>query len=159
LYFSELAELDEWPLQIKEPDPYFVLLLALDATGVPEAKIRAFADKMATQGVVYVCTWGPGCTQVHGIFDLALYVDNEELRRDADEHGSVIMTTWHEDEDLDEALYDAVFVSWPHDRYEEKCDAVLAVTVGSPAWASQVRTRLGDSDALQEDVLAREPET
>jgi hypothetical protein len=92
LYFSVLASPDDWPFRIEKPKPYFVLFVAVDATRVPEASIRGFADKIADQGVAYVSAWGPGCSWVHDILDFALYVDNEELRRDADEHDSVIMT-------------------------------------------------------------------
>jgi hypothetical protein len=158
LYISALASLDDWPSAIAKPEPYFVLFLALDATRVPDSAIRGFADKIAVQGVAYVCTWGPACSRVHDIFDFALYVDNEELRRDADEHDSTIMTSWHEDEGLDEALYFAVFDAHPDDRYFDRCRSLLAVVVDSPSWASEVRHRLENPAALSEDVLAREPE-
>jgi hypothetical protein len=158
LYFSALANLDEWPPVIEEPRRYFVLFLALDATDVPEGVIRGFAEKLAAQGVGYVCAWGPECSWVHDIFDFALYVDNEKLHREQDEHDATVMTSWHADEGLDEALYFAVFNAYPDEHYSRGSDALIAVVVDSPAWASHVRRRLGETDALLEDVLAREPE-
>jgi hypothetical protein len=82
-------------------------------------------------------------------------VDNEELRREADENDATVMTSWHEDEDIDEALDFAVFSAHPDDYYSRGSDALLAVVVGSPNWAGHVRRRLLDPHALSEDVLAR----
>jgi hypothetical protein len=108
LYLSAIAE---WPARLAEPEPCFVLFLALDASELASEVVRAFADKIAAQGVGYVCAWGPDCSRVHDIFDFALDVDNEELRREADENDATVMTSWHEDEDLDEALDFAVFAA------------------------------------------------
>jgi hypothetical protein len=157
LYFSAIAELGEWPARVAKPEPYFVLFLALDASELASEVVRAFADKIAAQGVGYVCAWGPDCSRVHDIFDFALYVDNEELRREADENDATVMTSWHEDEDIDEALDFAVFSAHPDDYYSHGSDALLAVVVGSPNWAGHVRRRLLDPHALSEDVLARQP--
>jgi hypothetical protein len=67
------------------------------------------------------------------------------------------MTSWHEDEDIDEAPEFAVFAAHPDDYYSHGSDALLAVVVGSPNWASHVRRRLLDTHALSEDVVARQP--
>jgi hypothetical protein len=157
LYLSSISDLSEWPLKIEDPKPYFVLFLALDASELTDEVVTAFAHKLAAQGVGYVCAWGPECSHVHDLFDFATYVDNEALRREADENDTTIMTSWHADEDLDQALYFAVFDAYPDDYYSHGSNALLAVVVDSPGWADQVRLRLCDTDILSEDVLAREP--
>jgi hypothetical protein len=159
LYFSAIGDLDEWPSTLAEPRPYFVLFLALDATKFTDKQVRAFADKIAAQGVGYVRTWGPDADRVHLIFDQAVYVDNEVLRREADENDTLIMTSSDEDEDLDDAVFFAVFNAHPDDYYHapEGWNPLLAVVVGAPDWASHVRRRLLDTEALSEDVLARQP--
>jgi hypothetical protein len=157
LYASTIRDFGEWPSKIEAPKPYFVLFLALDAGGLADEVVTAFADKLAAQGVGYVCAWGPECGHVHDLFDLALYVDNDDLRREADESNTTISTSWHADEDLDDALYFAVFNAYPDDYYSHGSNALLAVVVDSASWADQVRRRLCDTDALAEDVLAREP--
>jgi hypothetical protein len=157
LYLSTLSDLSEWPSKLEEPKPYFVLFLALDASELADEVVTAFAEKLAAQGVGYVCAWGPECSHVHDLFDLATYVDNEELRREAEENDTTIMTSWHADEDLDDALHFAVFNAHPDDYYSHGSNALLAVVVDSPNWADQVRRRLGDTNTLSDDVLAREP--
>lgn len=157
LYLSTITDLRQWPLKIEEPEPYFVLFLALDASELGDEVVIAFADKLAAQGVGYVCAWGPECSHVHDLFDLATYDDSEELRRKGDENDATIMTSWHADEDLDQALYFAVFDAHPDDHYSHGANALLALVVDSPRWADQVRRRLSDTDTLLEEVLAREP--
>jgi hypothetical protein len=159
LYLSTISDLGEWPSTLLQPKPYFVLLLVLDASKFTDGQLRAFADKVATQGVGYVYAWGPDADRVHFIFDLALYVDNEDLRREADENDTTILTSSDENEDLDDAIYFAVFDAHPDDYYyaPEGWNPLLAIVVGSPDWADQVRRRFLDTEALSEDVLAREP--
>jgi hypothetical protein len=82
-----------------------------------DKQVRAFADKIATQGVGYVYAWGPDADRVHLIFDLALYVDNEDLQREADENDTTILTSSDEGEDLDDAIYFAVFNARPDNYY------------------------------------------
>src|SRR2546421_4283192 len=134
LYLSTISDLSEWPSEIEEPKPYFILFLALDASELADEVVTAFASKLAVQEVGYVCAWGPECSHVHDLFDFAI-VANEELRREADENDTTIMTSWHADEDLDEALYYAVFNAFLDDYYSHGSNALLAVVVDSPSWA------------------------
>src|SRR3954470_16679509 len=159
LYLSTISHLEQWPATLAEPRPYFVLLLMLDASKFTDEQVRAFADKIAAQGVGYVYAWGPDADRVHFIFDLALYVDNDDLRREAEENDTIILTSSDENEDLDDAIYFGVFHAHPDDYYyaPEGWNPLLAIVVGSPDWADQVRRRFLDTEALSEDVLAREP--
>ena len=50
LYLSTISDLGEWPATFAQPKPYFVLLLVLDASRLTDEQVRAFADKVATQG-------------------------------------------------------------------------------------------------------------
>ncbi len=58
-------------------------------------EISRVAEVLLGSGGVYFCTWGNGCERVHDIIE----VDPDP----ADD--SVVMTTWHDDETLDEALW------------------------------------------------------
>ena len=158
LYLSVLPRLTEWPDHLAEPDPHFVLFLALDARNVDSEALAAFAQKTYRQGLAYLCAWGPDCERVHDVFDSTLVAD-DEIREDWEEHDSVVMTAWVTAESLDEALWEALNASLPHKRYESTCDAVLAVVVGNSAWAEHVQRRLADPEALSRDVLEAEQES
>ena len=76
--------------------------------------------------------WGPDCERVHDAIDLA----DLEWRPD----GPWAMTTWHAREPLAEAIWFALFVAWPDPTFEDNCGSVVGVSIGSPAWAAELRT-------------------
>jgi hypothetical protein len=58
--------------------------------------------------------------------------------------GSVIMTTWHDDATLADALWFFVFNSYPDDRYFAACRAGIAISVGNLDWDNQIIQALTD---------------
>jgi hypothetical protein len=139
LYLAELDGLDDLPDEFAEPRPYFVLFLAVDAMDVPDPVLTAFARKTLARGAAYICAWGPGCERVHDVFD-------------AERGESSVITTWHDDESLDQALWFALFVAFPDESLLASEQSVLAVVVGGEDWAEHVRQRLTDPGALHADV-------
>jgi hypothetical protein len=136
---STFAEL---PSSFALPSKRFVALLVADTKQNDVATLSRFAESLLASGCVYFCAWGPACERAHDIMD--------ECSLDMD---PVIMTTWHVDESLDEALYFFLRNAWPDEGYSEDGSAV-AITVGSAEWAAQVERRLRDRDSLTKDVLA-----
>ncbi len=147
LYLARLLAVDEWPEEIGEPTPHFVVFLAMDARGVPDDEIARLADKLLRQGAAYVCAWGPDCQRVHDLFDAAI---SELFPLDED---ALVMTTWHADEELDQALWFALFSACPDDPFLETCGSLLAIVVGNDGWAAHVERRLADPAGLNADVL------
>src|SRR6266545_3152384 len=151
LYFAQLQDVGEWPEQIDEPTPHFVVL-AMDARAVESDRIASFANRLIAQGMVYLCAWGPACERVHDIFD---EVDIER----GSTGDAFLMTTWHEVEELDDALWFALFATNPGEDYIDTCRAVLAVVIDHPEWGEQVKARLADVDRFNNEVLAGESDT
>ena len=120
----------------------------MDATSVDADQVAALAVKLLNQGVVYLCAWGPDCERVHDIFD-------GERGRRAETDDAFLVTTWHDEEDLDDALWFAVFAA-PSDDHIDTCRAVLAIVVDQPEWSERVEAALTDFDAFNQEVLARE---
>src|SRR5437016_766034 len=108
LFVVEAASTDDVPA-VALPCPYFVCLLAWDATAASDAEISVLATSLQQAGCVYVCCWGPGCERVHDLFDLA----DLELRPD----GPFAMSTWHSKEPLSEALWFFLFCTFPDEAY------------------------------------------
>jgi len=96
-------------------------------------------------GAAYFATWGPDCARVHDLID---------AERPQEEPGEddVVMTTWHVDVDLDEAIWESVYVAIPAGRYAVGCNALVAVVVDDPAAAAQIRRRYGDLTQLCADM-------
>ena len=117
-----------------------VLFIAMDARPMSVDEISNIANWALDQGAVYVCAWGPDCERVHDIIDEVL-VDRNSDTTDED----VIMTTWHDDETLEEALWFAVNSAFPAGAYTETCKTLVAVAVGSEGWGSEIAKKLSES--------------
>lgn len=120
----------------------FTVLLAADTTGAEVSVLAGFARKLLQAGCVYFCAWGPDCERVHDIFDEMCF-----------EVAPVIMTTWHSDESLDEALWFFLKGAVPDDRYGEPTVSALTISVGRLEWDEQIRRRLADLPSLDRDVV------
>lgn len=88
-------------------------------------------------GLAYLCAWGPDCERVHDIFD------EEDLARGL-ERGThdVIMTTWHNDESLEEALWFFVHSASPADGYVHGCADWVIAPIANPVWEQEVREKI-----------------
>jgi hypothetical protein len=157
MLFAELARLEDWRVDISDPRLHFVLFLAADARGVRDERIAEFAERAISQGAVYLCAWGPGCERVHDVFDAVLEQRSIDGRASFSRE-RIVMTTWHDEEPLDEALYYALFNSIPAEDYFDSCHAVLAICVGQHEWADDIRRLLAEPSRLIADVLSREDE-
>ena len=77
---------------------------------------------------------GAGCERVHDIFDEERDGPNPLISADP-----VVMTTWHEDESLAEALGFVLAAAIPDDGFIDDCGATLGVAIGSAEWANEIR--------------------
>jgi hypothetical protein len=98
--------------------------------------------------MAYFCGWGPDCSRVHDV------VDMEVVRRDLPDDAHV-MTTWHDEEDLDDALWFAQF-ALPDDDYIDTCRAVLAIVVDQPEWSARLEADLRDFEAFNDRILSQD---
>ena len=90
----------------------FVCLLAWDAVNVDANEIGAFIGALLDHGAVYFCCWGQGCERTHDIVDEVVQLKGIEKGTD-----SVIMTTWHDDEELSDALEISLLSAEPDDEW------------------------------------------
>ena len=146
LFLSVVDDLHDWNPDLSAVHRPFTVLCALDADGVDVNHLWDFATRLLDAGCMYVCAWGPRCEWVHDVFDAALVGETGELP-----YGEDVMTTWHNDESLDEALWFAIYVA---DLPDASIRSVLAVA--SPPHAAQLERRLADTDQLSQDVLVED---
>jgi hypothetical protein len=142
LFAMALPDFASMPDSLSLASGHFVAFLAADAAGVDVTILREFSLGLLRAGCVYLCAWGADCERVHDVFD------GECL-----EVEPVIMTTWHTDESLDEALWFFVSSAFPDREYCDTTRSGLAISVGRPAWDEHIRRRLSDVDSLTKDVL------
>jgi hypothetical protein len=144
LYFLAAPDIAALPQLYSFPSQHFAALLLGDTTAVDAGALAAAAQVLVRYGCSYFCAWGPGCERAHDIFD--------EECLDVPEP-AVIMTTWHDDEPLDEALWFFLRTTWPDDTYFDTTRAAIAITIGSSEWAAHVERRMRDIPSLADDVL------
>jgi hypothetical protein len=121
--------------QISLSSKNFALFLAMDAQTVESAELVEVARVLAGMGMVYLCAWGADCERVHDIFDQVL-ADREPNPTDT----NVVMTTSHEDESLEEALWFFCNCAVPTQAYERTCRDWMIVAVGNKAWENRIRS-------------------
>lgn len=127
-----------------------ILLIAADANGISTELISTIAKRYISAGLIYVCIWGPDCSRVHDIFDMS-------CAENGSNETSVLMTTWHDNESLDEAIWFFLNCAFPLDHQTEKTSFV-AITVGNTAWAQNIEKALADLPAFSERILTNQCE-
>jgi hypothetical protein len=140
LFLFELAD----PLKFADtqfPRERFVCLLIWDAGQEPDCLVSEVAAALLAKGAVYVCCWGADCERVHDAMDAADIARNPSCN-------PVVMTTWHDDQPLAEAIYFALNLAWPDEGYAEDCDSVIAVCIGYNGYAGSVREAFSDPAAF-----------
>ena len=123
----------------------FVCLLAWDASGISDDGVLALARSLIADGCAYACCWGTDCERVHDLFDKAMV----ELLPD----GPHVMTTWHDDEPLDDALWFAMFNSYPDPELFDSCRSMIGISIGSKEWATEIRAAMSDPRAFSARVV------
>jgi hypothetical protein len=131
LYLATAPAFSAWPDEVSSLAPPFIAVVVADASGASADDLGSFAAKLLAQGAGYVCAWGPDCERVHDVFD-------EVLVGDESAHPEHVMTTWHPDEPLDEALWFAVWAAFNED-FPTTTTVLFAVVAQRTSWASAVR--------------------
>jgi hypothetical protein len=147
IYLLGLPTLQDHLPDLELPSPYFGAFLVCNADLTADAVIVELAHSLLRQGLVYLCVWGMDCERVHDLFD-GVIVELDPCETDE----SVRMTTWLDDESLDEALWHFLYVAFPADHYWDNCKAELVIVAGDERMASQIRARLTDLSALSYEV-------
>lgn len=134
-YVDRAPSFERWPEAFSGlRGQQFVLLVLGDATTVDDAVLLEVARRALRAGCRYACAWGPDCLRVERAFDRVIV---DELFRDEPEtEDTVIITTSHERESLEQALWYFRRAALPAAAYERTCLARLAVAVGSEEWSA-----------------------
>ena len=135
---------------LRLPSAHTVLLIVADSGDIPVSIVGDVAEHLLAVGLTYVCVWGPDCGRVHDIFDETHVGDGSS------EPQFSFMSTWHDDQSLDDALFFFLRCAIPIDP-DLSSVSYVAVTVGRTDWAASVQDALADPDAFVSRVLADEP--
>jgi hypothetical protein len=124
----------------------FGLFVAMDANRVADESILQGAKQLLSKGLACLCTWGPDCERVHDLFDVAARGVNSELSGD-----NVIMTTWHADVPVEEALWFFVHAAFVTEKFDKTCKDWIIAPISSPEWEQLIRSKIGEINTFAED--------
>lgn len=151
LYLLSAPNINDVPDELDLRSKYFGVLLACDARNIDDIVITQVARQLIANGMRYFCSWGQDCERVHDLFDSVI------IENDSDEtEGSVIITMWFDEESLDEALWQFLYVAFPASDYEEWCQADVAIVISNDEWSQQIKARFTDLNALNADVVGED---
>lgn len=131
LFVLDVEAPNELPSRLSLPSP-FLCLIAWDSESAHERDLSSVSRQLLEAGAAYICAWGPGCERLHDICD----EERDLLSVSSD---SVVMTTWHAQESLADALWFVLTAAIPDDAYAEECLAIVGVSIGSRKWAAEIR--------------------
>jgi hypothetical protein len=115
----------------------FAPFLALDASKMDVNEISDIAEKLLSDGLAYVCVWGPNCEWVHDIFDSVYVGKGDGLSDDM-----VFMSTWHSNEPLSEALWFFLYNTRIDESHNMECSNAVAVVVNNEEWSTRTQSWL-----------------
>ncbi|HMD09597.1 MAG TPA: hypothetical protein VKH63_18850 [Candidatus Acidoferrum sp.] len=124
----------------------FGLFVAMNANGVADERILQGAKLLLSKGLACLCTWGPDCERVHDRFDVAARGINSELSGD-----DVIMTTWHADETIEEALWFFVHAALVTKKFDKTCKDWIIAPISSPELEQLIRSKIGEINIITKD--------
>jgi len=137
--FKKLPQLSE----------YFTLLI-INSDEVTTEDYSKNVDELINSGLAYLCAWGKDCEKIHDIFDEVAVMMEIEQQIDPNDD-SVIMTTWHQDQTIKEALFYFLFNTAPTEKYYSDCKISLVLTIGDSNKSENVRKYLEDQKLLEND--------
>jgi hypothetical protein len=149
LHLENAAELKDLS---KIDSTYFVCFLGWNSLNNDTSSISQVVESLLKSGGVYFCTWGSGCERVHDIIDEVSIGSNPPP-----EIYPGIMTTWHEGESFDQALWTFLNCTYPYDTYWDGCKAAIAITIGlQPDLQTRTDFALANPDEFAQQVLAND---
>jgi len=143
LFVLALEKPEDFPEQLALGSPRFACLIAWDAKSADATSVNQLAGKLLRAGAVYVCTWGPDCHRVHNA--IAQYQMDPPPTQPA---GRIALTTAQPGEPIGEAIWHVLYCSMPDDAFAQDCGSTLGITIGSQAWAAEMRAAFTDPIAF-----------
>jgi hypothetical protein len=142
----ELAEL-KWPTTLNLPTKRFRLFVAADVTELSANALADFGRSALRNGMVYFCAWGHDCEKFHDTVDEVIANDYAGERTFAGPTAKdTVMTTWHDNETLEEALDYFTTLALPTEGLVPNSSYRVAICVGNPAWAVKAKQSLESAD-------------
>jgi hypothetical protein len=152
LFSLAFASASEVPAHFTVPCKHFVCLIAWDSRAASVNDIVRVVAPLLESGASYFVCWGPDCERVHDVIDEIVSGPNSPIDVPVD---ACIMTTAHESEPLEDALWFFLTCATPDAFYEALTDGAIGVSIGSGQSAGEIASALNDPRAFVQSVSDR----
>ena len=143
LILYDLATVDDVPESFDIAGLYFVAMLVWDANNSTDDEITVISRRLISAGCAYLCCWGRDCERVHGLFDSEWNANGFDNESD-----DTIMTTWHDDDTLDEFICFSMLHTEPTNKYQNGCQSVIALVIDDDSLASRIQDAFADPSQI-----------
>ncbi len=143
----QLPEL-KWPTSIELSGGRFRLFVAADISHISADVVSQFAAAALARGMVYFCAWGRDCERFHDIVDEVVVEDDVLGKRRfvGPTAKDAVMTTWHDDESLEEALEFFINSALPTQGFAADSSFRLVICIRHPDWADAATRMLQSTE-------------
>ena len=148
VYFCDVKNIREIAEQ-SIPTQQFALLVCADFQEISTDDISYAAEALLEKGIFWFCAWGTDCERAHDICDEVVCYKDVICGND---ESTFVMTTWHKDEPLEEALWHVLYCTPPSDEYAADYCTIVA-TVNNNSWSKEILKNLSDIAAFNERLL------
>jgi hypothetical protein len=128
---------------------YFTCLLVNNDKTININEACSFLSKLIADGMVYLCTWGKNCELLHDLTDEILTDPRDKkLFKMQQNENTLIMTTWHNNETLAEALWFTIYNAMPSNNYFDKTKNMITIIINNNKLYNKIKRYLLNVDKL-----------
>ena len=143
-----VSDIEEFSLdELTELSKYFTLFVVNNKKVIID-KYFEKASELIKSGLAYFCTWGNECEKIHDIIDEEVVSLELKQTEDTDDE-NVIMTTWHKNESLKEALWFFLMNTSPTEKYYSECKNSLVLLIGNSVETDNIKFLLENQNLLE----------
>lgn len=136
LQILPISSIEDLADSIPRKAEYFTLFLAWDNTNVDHERLLQLFRPLVDRGLAYFCCWGQGCEETHDAVDWC--AQDRESQMAPPTH--ILMTTWHDNESLEEALWFFKNVAFPAEMNILSNCGRFVVPVGNEEWTRRLKS-------------------
>jgi hypothetical protein len=133
---------------------YFIALLVENINNINLESVNTFITKLLDDGMVYLCTWGKNCELIHDITDEIMSIPGNSSKYLIDDsNDDTIMTTWHKNEKMEEALWYTLYNAYPTNGFFDSTENIIIMVIDDKDLQEKVYKYLNNLNSLNENVL------
>ncbi len=148
LFLLPLKSSLDIPKEFHLPSKHFACFLVWDSQNNSIQEISELIETLVKNGVAYFCAWGNDCERLEDVCDKIGLLNSP--------NDSVIMTTSHKNESIEETLYFFLTDTHPDKYYELTLSSSLVIVIGNNDKLQMIENALSNPKLFSKNILDKE---